>query len=338
VAYEKERRRKMGGLRKKEERLGWFMAAPGLLMIAAVALYPILHTFWLSLHTVKLTEPGLGQPFVGLQNYIHLLSDDRTLNALWNTVIFTVSSVSLEFVFGLAIALLIHRNFFGRGIVRAAVLVPWAVPTVVSAMMWKFMYNDQYGVINDILEKLGIISSYKAWLGDASWALTSLIITDVWKTTPFIALLLLAGLQLIPGELYESAKVDGASAWKRFWHITLPMLKPTILVALLFRTLDAFRVFDIVMVMTGGGPGNSTEVISTYAYKVLMRYLDFGNGSALAVIVFICVFLICLLFITVLGVQLVEDEGGGGKNTWTKKRSVRSAKKFSSTEQSHSSF
>ncbi|QXJ39947.1 Trehalose transport system permease protein SugA [Parageobacillus caldoxylosilyticus] len=327
----------MNKMKQREARLGWLMVAPALLAVAAVALYPIVHTFWLSLHTVKLTEPGLGRPFVGLQNYINLLTDNRTLNALWNTIIFTVSSVSLEFVFGLAIALLIHRNFFGRGIVRAAVLVPWAIPTVVSAMMWKFMYNDQYGVINDILKKLGIISEYKAWLGDASWALISLIVTDVWKTTPFMALLLLAGLQLIPEELYESAKVDGAGAWKRFWHITLPMLKPTILVALLFRTLDAFRVFDIVMVMTGGGPGNSTEVISTYAYKVLMRYLDFGNGSALAVIVFVCVFLICLFFITVLGVQLVDDEEGG-RNAWSKRRFAQSAKTFSSTEQSHSSF
>lgn len=327
----------MNKMRRKEAQLGWLMVAPALLAIIAVALYPIIHTFWLSLHTVKLTEPGLGQPFVGLKNYINLLTDARTLNALWNTVVFTVSSVSLEFVFGLAIALLIHRNFVGRGIVRAAVLVPWAIPTVVSAMMWKFMYNDQYGVINDILTKLGIITEYKAWLGDESWALLSLIITDVWKTTPFMALLLLAGLQLISGELYESAKVDGAGAWKRFWYITLPMLKPTILVALLFRILDAFRVFDIVMVMTGGGPGNSTEVISTYAYKVLMRYLDFGNGSALAIIVFVCVFLICLFFITVLGVELVE-ESEGGKKAWRKRKFIRSAKTYSSTEQSHSSF
>lgn len=323
----------MSNLNKKEARLGWLMTAPGLLIIAAVALYPIIHTLWLSLHTMKLTEPGLGKPFVGLDNYVAAVRDSKTLLALLNTIEFTVFSVGAEFILGLAVALLMHRTFKGRGIVRASVLVPWAIPTAISAMLWKYLYNDQYGVFNDIMFKLGLIDSYKAWLGSPGTAMFSLVLTDVWKTTPFMALLLLAGLQMIPEELYESARVDGANVWQRFWHITLPMLKPAILVALLFRTLDAFRVFDIVMVMTGGGPADTTETISTLAYKVMMRYLDFGNGSALAVITFICVFLISFFYIKVLGVQLVEDDGKG-KTLWRKKRQRKQSTQSSSTQRS----
>lgn len=301
----------------KEARLGWLMTGPSLIVIGAIAVYPILYTVWLSLHSFNLKEPAAGKPFVGLDNYLVFFTDTQALGALWNTVIFTAVTVILEFLLGLAIALLLNRSFHGRGMVRASVLIPWAIPTAVSAMMWKFIYNDQYGVLNDILVKLGFMDGYKAWLGDPSTALTSLIITDVWKTTPFMTLLILAGLQMIPAHLYEAAKVDGAGLWNRFWHVTLPMLRSSILVALLFRTLDAFRVFDIVIVMTGGGPGNSTESISVYAYKVMMRYLDFGYGSALSVIIFIIVFLISLLYMKILGSQLGSEERGKRKR-WRK--------------------
>lgn len=286
-----------------DKKLGYLMVLPSLIIIVCFALYPVAQAFWISLHTYKLNMPGLGQPFVGLQNYIGLLQDERFLRALYNTFYFSFWSVLLEFIIGLAIALLINRAFVGRGIVRAAVLVPWAIPTVISATMWKFMYNDQLGVVNDILVKLGILDQYRTFLGSPESALWSIILTDVWKTTPFMALLMLAGLQVIPRELYEAAKVDGAGVIQTFFRITLPLLKPAILVALLFRTLDAFRVFDVIVVMTGGGPGNSTESLSMYAHTTMMRYLDFGNGSAIAVITFLCVMLISFFYIRILGVK-----------------------------------
>nr|WP_231967808.1 sugar ABC transporter permease [Thermanaeromonas toyohensis] len=229
-----------------------------------------------------------------------LLRDSRFLSATTNTFTFTLVSVALELILGLSLALLMHKSYRGRGLVRAAALVPWAIPTVISAMMWKFLYNDQLGAINDILLRLKIIPAYQAWLGSEKTALAAAIIADVWKTTPFMALLLLAGLQVIPEELYEAATVDGASRLKQFTRITLPLLKPAILVALIFRTLDAFRVFDLIYVLTGGGPGNSTETLTIYAYKTLFRNLDFGLGSALSVVIFFMVFGISLIYIRLL--------------------------------------
>jgi multiple sugar transport system permease protein len=209
--------------------------------------------------------------------------------ALSNTLVFTLGSVGLELLLGIGVALVMHARFRGRGLFRTAVLVPWAVPTVVAGMMWAWIYNDQYGVLNHLLAGTGLIDGHVAWLGMQETAMLSLIFADVWKTTPFMALLLLAGLQMIPEELYEAARVDGAGRFARFFKITLPLLGPTILVALLFRAMDAFRVFDLVFVLTGGGPGNSTETMSLYAYKYLFSYLEFGRGSALAVITFACV-------------------------------------------------
>lgn len=287
-----------------EKNLGYIMVIPSLVIIFGFALYPVAQAIWMSLHTYKLNMPDLGKPFVGFSNYLSLLQDERFYKSLYNTFYFSFWSVLLEFLIGLAIALLINRAFIGRGLVRATVLIPWAIPTVVSAMMWKFMYNDQLGVVNDILVKLGILDQYVTFLGSPESALWSVIITDVWKTTPFMALLLLAGLQVIPHELYEAAKVDGAGAIQRFFKITLPLLKPAILVALLFRTLDAFRVFDVIVVMTGGGPGNSTESLSMYAHTTMMRYLDFGTGSAIAVVTFLFVMLISFFYIKILGVKV----------------------------------
>ncbi|WP_248928604.1 carbohydrate ABC transporter permease [Paenibacillus hamazuiensis] len=290
--------------RRQESLLAYVLVAPAMLTIGLFALYPILNTIWLSLHELKLNMPYLGKPFVGFTHYAALSGDVRFWASLWNTLYFTFFSVLLELVLGFAIAILINRSFVGRGIVRAAVLVPWAIPTVVSAMMWKFMFNDQLGVINDLLVKIGILDHYIAWLGSRETALWSIIVTDVWKTTPFMALLILAGLQVIPADIYEAAKVDGATRLQQMIRITVPLVKPAVLVALLFRTLDAFRVFDIVFVMTGGGPANSTETLSMYAQTTLMRYLDFGKGSALSVITFVCVLLISFFYIKVLKVDI----------------------------------
>lgn len=287
---------------KHESRDAWIMMAPAIIMLLIIAVYPVLRTFWLSLHEMVLTDPGSGYPFIGLENYIEIFKDERALASILFTLKFTVATVVLELLIGFAAALVMNKAFRGRGLVRAAILIPWAIPTSVSAMMWKFIYNDQYGLFNDILYKLGIIDNYQAWLSTADGSFMALVITDVWKTAPYMALLILAGLQIIPEELYEAAKIDGANIFQRFRYVTIPNVKGTVLVALLFRTLDAFRVYDLVSVMTGGA--NQTESVSLYAYNNLMKFLDFGYGSAMAVLVFVIVFIISLIYMRAMGDQL----------------------------------
>lgn len=287
-----------------EARDAWIMLMPAIIVLSAVAVYPILRTVWISLHEMVLTDPNSGYPFIGLENYIQILKDQRALEAIIFTLKFTVTTVSLELLIGFAAALIMNKTFSGKGIVRAAILIPWAIPTSVSALMWKFIYNDQYGLFNDILYRIGIIDEYKAWLSTASGSFMALVITDVWKTAPYMALLILAGLQMVPEELYEAAKIDGANILQRFSFVTLPIVKNTVIVALLFRTLDAFRVFDLISVMTGGA--NGTESISIYAYNNLMKFLDFGYGSALSVLIFAVVFIISIIYMKILGDRITE--------------------------------
>lgn len=265
---------------------------PALIMLSCVTIYPVLYVFYLSLQR-RLLIFDISK-FVGFENYLFLFRDDRFWNAFKNTAYFTVASVSLELFLGLSIAVLLNRPFRLRGLSRAVVLVPWAIPTVVSAKMWEWVYNTDFGILNFI------IGSKINWLGSPFWAIHAAIFMDVWKTTPFVAILLMAGLQVIPNELYQAAKVDGAGSWTMFKRITLPLLKPVILVVLLFRTLDAFRVFDAVYVLTGGGPANTTETLSIYAYKVLFQTLQFGYGSTLSVVVFLCTGSISIFYIKLL--------------------------------------
>jgi ABC-type sugar transport system permease subunit len=290
-----------------EARDAWLMMAPALIVLLVVAVYPIIRTFWLSLHEMMLTDPSSGYPYIGFNNYINIFKDEKAIEAILFTLKFTATTVSFELIIGYAAALIMNIAFRGKGLVRAAILIPWAIPTSVSALMWKFIYNDQYGLFNDVLYRLGFIHSYKAWLSTSGGSFMALIITDVWKTAPYMALLILAGLQMISEDLYEAAKIDGAGVIKRFFYITLPMAKNTVIVALLFRTLDAFRVFDLIYVMTGGA--NRTESIAVYSYKNLMKFLDFGYGSALAVLIFIVVFIISLIYMRFLGNKLTDMEG-----------------------------
>ncbi|WP_147803515.1 carbohydrate ABC transporter permease [Alkalicoccus halolimnae] len=248
--------------------------------------------------------------FIGLANYGKYLTEARTWQSMWNTVFFTAISVFFELVIGLAVALVINRAFIGRGAVRAAVLIPWAIPTAVSAMMWSYLYDGQFGIVAEYFERLGLISEASVLLSSGSGAMFSIILADVWKTMPYMALLLLAGLQTISGSLYEAAEVDGAGRFQKFLYVTLPMLKSAILVALLFRTLDAFRVFDLIYVLTGGGPANSTESVSVYAYQVLFAQQNFGEGSVLSVIMFVSVAIISILFIKLIGSDLFEGKKG----------------------------
>jgi len=277
---------------RKGKEGAFLFLAPALLILAGITLYPLLHVFRLSLHR-RLLIFDISR-FVGPENYLYLLGDTRFLNALGNTIYFTALSVLLELLFGLAIALLLNRHFRGKGLMRTIILIPWAIPTVVSARMWEWLYNPDFGLLNHLL---GFRIN---WLGSPFLALNAAVAMDVWKTTPFVALLLTAGLQTIPRDLYGAARIDGAGPWTLFRKITLPLLMPVILVVLLFRTLDAFRVFDAVYVLTGGGPANSTETLSIYAYKILFQTLQFGYGSAISVMVFLCVGLFTLLFIPLL--------------------------------------
>ena len=271
---------------------GGRFVAPAVVLLFFVTIYPVLYVFYLSLHR-RLLIFDISE-FVGLGNYLFLLEDDRFWNALRNTLYFTSVSVSLELSAGLCIAVLLHRNFRFKGMVRSVVLIPWAVPTVVSARMWEWIYNTDFGILNYLL------GSTTNWIGSPAWAIHAAVFMDVWKTTPFVAILLMAGLQVIPDELYKAARVDGAGSWAVFRRITLPLLKPVILVVLIFRTLDAFRVFDAVYVLTGGGPANTTETLSIYAYKVLFQTLQFGYGATLSAIVFLCVGGISLFYVKLL--------------------------------------
>ncbi len=286
---------------RADARLGLLLSLPAVLAIGLIAFFPLGRTIHDSLYKISLRFENAPRPFVGLDNFRTVWTDARWYNALRVTFTVVIVSVGVELVLGMLIALLINRSFRGRGIVRAAVLVPWALTTVVSAKMWSWIYDAQYGVFNDLLMKLHIISKPLIWLANPSLTLWALIGAEIWKTTSFMALLLLAGLQLIPAELYEAAAIDGSTGMTNFWKITLPLLKPSVLVALLFRTIDATRIFDLIKVMTNGGPGQSTESINIYTYNTLFTNLNFGFGSALSVSVFLVIFVISFFYIKVLG-------------------------------------
>jgi trehalose/maltose transport system permease protein len=283
-----------------ERRTAYYMILPALVIVVAIAFFPILYGVLLSLTDSSVNAVG---SFVGVENYVEMFQNPDFLEGLSNTVIFTVVSVTLEFIIGLGIALAINRAFRGRGLVRAAILVPWAFPTVISAVMWRLMFQDQVGIINYVANAIGVIS--EPILADRTLLLIGAILVDVWKTTPFMALLLLAGLQTIPGDVYEAARVDGANVMQRFFRITLPLLKGAILVAVLFRTLDSYRVYDLFWAMSN----RELESLSTFVYKgVRISQLQFAQGNAAAVFIFVTAFLIAVFFIKVLGMQTSAEE------------------------------
>ncbi|MGQ4648501.1 ABC transporter permease subunit [Lyngbya aestuarii] len=273
-------------IQARERRTGWLLITPAILVLLLVYGYPILRSFWLSLFTRNLGTK-LEPVFTGLDNYARMAGDSRFWQTLWNTTVFTSASVIIELVLGMAIALILNQAFRGRSIVRTIAILPWALPTALIGLAWAWIFNDQFGVWNDILMRLGIIEQGINWLGMPTTAMMTVIAADVWKTTPFISILLLAGLQSISQDLYEAYAIDGATPWQSFTKITLPLLMPQILIALLFRFAQAFGIFDLIQVMTGGGPGGATEVVSLYIYSTVMRYLDFGYGAALVVVTFL---------------------------------------------------
>jgi trehalose/maltose transport system permease protein len=286
-----------GVFERKRTLYAWAFLVPALIVVAFVALYPLVQTFYLSFTNARLGSPEPAK-FVGFQNYADLITDSFFRDAVVVTVIFTVATVLLELVLGMVIALVVNARFKGRSAMRAAMLIPWAIPTVVSAQMWKWMYNDIYGVFNDLLvNRLHILSGNVAFTAAKATSFPAVVLIDVWKTTPFMALLILAGLQLIPSDLYEAARVDGATRTQMFTRITLPLLRPALLVALIFRTLDALRVFDVFYVMFGSRPDMQT--MATYAQQNLVAISDVGYGSAVSVAIFIVIAVFIALYIMI---------------------------------------
>ncbi len=290
---------------RQETRLAWVLVLPAFATIGLVVLFPILWTVSESLHLHDLRMPWLGRPFIGGANYVEALADARFWSALGHTGAFVGLTVSAEIAGGLGLALLMDHESRARGLVRTAVLLPWAIPTVVAALVWRFMFESPGGLATAVLE--GVTGTSPIWFADAVAAWVPLVLGDVWKTTPFVALLLLAALQRVDRSLYEAAAVDGAGRWRQFLDITLPQLKSALMVAALFRALDAFRVFDVVYVMTGGGPGTATESIALHTFRMTLQNLRFGFGSALSVIIFVVAFLVALAAIRLFGREVVAE-------------------------------
>ncbi|MQB19604.1 sugar ABC transporter permease [Agrobacterium tumefaciens] len=314
-----DRQAAMVGSDLQSERLrsAWLFLAPTFLVLALVAGWPLVRTVWFSLTDASLTNLS-GAQFVGLKNYISwitlssgrtvyrgLLADPVFWGAAWNTVKFTIVSVSLETVLGLIVALVLNAEFRGRGFVRAAILIPWAIPTIVSARMWSWMLNDQFGILNDMMLSLGLISQKIAWTANPETAMTAVLIVDVWKTTPFMALLILAGLQMVPKDMYEAAKVDGIHPIKVFWRVTLPMIRPALMVAVIFRMLDAMRVFDLIYILT---PNNAqTRTLSVLARENLFDFDKFAYGAAVSTMLFLIIASITIVY---MWLGRVNTDGG----------------------------
>jgi len=283
----------------QQRRLALWLLAPALIFVTVLGAFPVLSQFVLSLAEFNLKFADQ-RGFVGLANYARLVGDAVFWQDLGHTFYFTFVSVGLELVLGLAAALLLNRVIRGRTALTSSIMMPWVLPTVVAATMWSLILNDRIGLVNSVLMRLNIVSDRILWLGP-KFAMSSVILADVWKTTPFVAIILLAGLKSIPIQYYEAAQLDGAGRWQTFRSVTLPLLKPFIAVAVLFRAMDAFRIFDLVWVLTGGASG--TETLSVYIYKVLFRHSEFGYGSTLTVALFVIVFLMSLGLIRSMRVQ-----------------------------------
>lgn len=282
-------------LGRARARTAWLFLAPSIVVLTAVALWPLGRTFFFSFTDALLTEPEL-YAFLGFDNYRMLFEDPLWWKSVQNTLFFTVVSVSIETMLGLAIALLLNAHIKGRGVMRAIILIPWAIPVVVSARMWQWMLHDQFGIINHVLKMLGLIDTGIAWTADPDLVMPVIIAVDIWITTPFMVLLILAGLQMLPKGIYEAASIDGVPAWRQFMSLTLPLLGPSIAVAVLFRLLDALRMFDLSFVLSSNS--DDTKTVSIFAREVLINFQDMGLGSAASTAVFLMIALVTGVYVT----------------------------------------
>jgi multiple sugar transport system permease protein len=269
----------------QKDRVAWLLLVPMIAIMAVVTGFPLLNTVWLAFTDASLTGQGYDWNWSGLENFSYILDDADFRAAVGHTSYFTVVSVSIEVVLGVLIALLLDQEFFGRTAVRALLILPWALPTIVNAVMWRLIYNPEFGSLNALLTQLGLLDSYRSWLGDPASAMNAVIVADIWKNYPLIALIVLAGLQTVPKDLHEAAIMDGAGAWTRFWNITFPGILGPLSVALVLRAIEAFKVFDIIYVMTRGGPADATKTASFFVYQESFTYLRAGSGAAYALTV-----------------------------------------------------
>ncbi|WP_439528422.1 carbohydrate ABC transporter permease [Pannonibacter sp.] len=272
-------------LGRRQIREKWMLLVPAMAVLGVITLVPLVNTLWLSFTDAKITAIVTPVKLIGLENYVYALTDPDFQEALWRTLYFTVVSVGLEVALGISIALLLNQEFRGRTLLRALIILPWAVPTIVNAVAWRLIYHPDYGALNSLLFQLGVISSYQSWIGSTQLALNMVILADVWKNFPLVVYVALAALQTVPGDLLKAAAIEGAGPWKRFRAITLPWIAGPLLVVIVLRTIEAFRVFDIVYVMTGGGPADSTKTASFYVYQEYFNYLRSGSGASYAVLV-----------------------------------------------------
>lgn len=292
-----------GRLVARQRLIAYGLIAPSLLLIVGVMAYPMVYTTFLSFHTRILSRPALGTRFVGLANYLQAAQDPLFRQVFGQTLYFVIASLALELAIGLGLALLLHRSFYGRNMVRGLILLPWMLSPVVAAFSWAWLLNDAYGLVNYLLVQGGLIQTPRSWLGTVGLAMPAVILVDVWRETPFVTVVLLAGLQSIPSEVREAARVDGASAIRAFLHVTLPLLRPSILVALLMRTMMAVRLFELVFVMTKGGPASSTEVLATYTYREAFLNFNMGYASSLAVVILLVSLAMSLVYIRTMHVE-----------------------------------
>lgn len=269
----------------QQDRTAWLLLTPMISIMVLVTAFPLLNTLWLAFTDAGLTGQGYVWQWIGLENFAYILDDSDFRAAVGRTAYFTVISVSVEVVLGVLVALLLNQEFKGRTLVRALLILPWALPTIVNAVMWRLIYNPEYGSLNALLTQIGLLDAYRSWLGDPATAMNMVVLADIWKNYPLIALIALAGLQTVPKDLYEAAIMDGANAWTRFWKITLPGIMGALSVAMVLRAIEAFKVFDIFYVMTRGGPADSTKTVSFFVYQESFTYLRAGSGAAYALTV-----------------------------------------------------
>jgi multiple sugar transport system permease protein len=294
---------------KREKRAGYGMLSPGLIVIGVVTIFPIFYSVWMSLNHIDLTENGFSLQPIGLKNYGILARSHVFWHSVWFTFYYAVVTVTIELVLGLLIAVAIQGVKYLKNVSVVVMLIPWALVTTVSAQMWAYIYNGVYGVLNGILQLLHLIDSPVAWLSSTSGAIIAMMVADIWKTTPFVVIILVAGLQMIPSELYEAAYIDGANGWQVFWRVTLPLLRGSLAVAGLFRILQAFGVFDLPFVLTNGGPGNATQSLAILGYEQMFNNMNFGIGSAIAVSTVVLVLAVCLIFLSAFKSIVTDGEG-----------------------------
>ena len=283
-----------GRLEKNEGLFAFILILPALLIVLGLYVYPLTYSFVISFFRSDIRKPGV--VFLGFKNYVEIFKTPELLLSFWKTIYFTMVSVAIEMVAGIAIALAFNRNFVGRPVARSLILIPWAIPAVVNGILWNWLVHPKIGIVNYLLVQLGILERYKPWLADPAWALNIIIIADAWKWTPLVVLLILAGLQAIPDELYEAATIDGCTRTQTFFRVTLPLLRWPILVTLLLRTVEAIRVFDIIFIMTRGGPASTTKLTTFYVWEVAFKYHRLGFGSALAYLLTVLIVILAILY------------------------------------------